>query len=55
MQQLHIHLLNGGSKMRDYEKPYIEDEDIELEDVIAASGTKDMFGEDEEDPFNVGA
>lgn len=24
--------------MRDYKKPYIEDEEIELEDVIAMSG-----------------
>ena len=33
--------------MRDYTKPYIEDETIELEDIIAVSGPKD-------DPFDLG-
>ena len=38
--------------MKEYNKPYIEDEEIELEDVIAASGTRGLDGEDETDPFN---
>ena len=39
--------------MRDYIKPYIEEEEIELEDVIAASGTRGLEdNEDEMDPFN---
>ena len=33
--------------MRDYIKPFIEEEDIEIEDVIAVSGPKD-------DPFDLG-
>ena len=37
--------------MREYIKPYIEEEDIELEDVIAASGTRGLDSEDEFDPF----
>lgn len=38
--------------MKDYTKPYIEEEEIELEDVIAASGTKGLDNPDEIDPFN---
>ncbi len=38
--------------MKEYNKPYIEDEEIELEDVIAASGTRGLDDEDEMDPFN---
>lgn len=39
--------------MKIYEKPFIDDEDIELEDVIAAS--KDVNNPDEKNPFsNIG-
>lgn len=38
--------------MKEYNKPYIEEEEIELEDVIAASGTRGLDDEDEMDPFN---
>lgn len=37
--------------MKEYNKPYIEDEEIELEDVIAASGEGDVNNPDESDPF----
>lgn len=37
--------------MKKYEKPFIEDEDIELEDIIAASGEKDVNTPDVKDPF----
>lgn len=29
--------------MKEYNKPYIEDEEIELEDVIAASGVEESM------------
>lgn len=35
--------------MKEYKKPYIEDEDVEIEDIISAS--KELGNEDEEDPF----
>ena len=28
--------------MRDYIKPFIEDEEVELEDIVAASNTTDL-------------
>lgn len=37
--------------MKEYIKPYIEEEEIELEDIIAASGDKDITKPDEKDPF----
>lgn len=38
--------------MRDYIKPLIEDEELELEDVIAVSNEKSFDdGADEKDPF----
>ncbi len=37
--------------MKEYNKPYIEEEEIELEDVIAASGTRGVEEFDETDPF----
>ena len=36
--------------MRDYIKPIIEDEKIELEDIIAVSGPKDPFDLSMDDP-----
>ena len=36
--------------MREYIKPFIEDEDIELEDVIAVSGEEGDIGSGEKDP-----
>jgi len=38
--------------MKEYIKPYIDEEEIELEDVIAASGTRGIETPDEMDPFN---
>lgn len=38
--------------MKEYNKPYIIDEEIELEDVVAASGTRNINQEDEVDPFD---
>lgn len=38
--------------MKDYIKPFIEEEEIELEDVIAASGTRGIEETDEMDPFD---
>ena len=32
---------------KDYEKPYIEDENIEIEDICGASNGKDPFETDE--------
>ena len=50
IKQLFIHLFNGrGIYMKEYKKPYIEDEDVEIEDIISAS--KELGNEDEEDPF----
>ncbi len=37
--------------MKEYTKPYIEEEEIEIEDVIAASGEADWMTEQESDPF----
>lgn len=37
--------------MKEYNKPYIEEEEIELEDVIAASGTRGVEEFDEMNPF----
>lgn len=40
--------------MKEYIKPYIEEEEIELEDVIAASGTRGIDDEaDEMNPFGL--
>ena len=38
--------------MKNYEKPFIEDENIELEDVIASS-SKDFNDPDEKDPWEL--
>ena len=39
--------------MKEYNKPYIEEEKIILEDVIAASGTRGLDDKpDDVDPFN---
>ena len=37
--------------MKEYIKPSISDEEIELEDIVAASGERDLFTENEKDPF----
>ena len=39
--------------MKEYIKPYINDEELELEDIIASSdlGTRDISKPDEENPF----
>lgn len=36
--------------MKKYEKPFIKDEEIELEDIMALSGDVDEI--DEKDPFD---
>ena len=40
--------------MKKYNKPYIEEEQIELEDVIAVSNQSiTLDGADEKDPFDI--
>ncbi len=37
--------------MRDYIKPLIEDEEIEIEDIMTSSGVKDIMDSDDKNPF----
>lgn len=36
--------------MKKYEKPIIEEENIEIEDIITVSGSQDIYNSNESDP-----
>ena len=39
--------------MKEYNQPIINEEEIQLEDIVAASGTRGIENPDEKDPFDL--